>query len=402
MSDGIKTDNTQNFSANVLKKNALKQKAQKDQGAQPLTVVDDGSFLPDFCRGQGLMAILVISQLLALLITLSSSGLEFFDWLSFSKVSLISVWVALLSAILLCFLKPAFAGISHRVAALAAFLIVLLLTLVCGAIAEWVSWWYGGSAMGLAKGFNVWKVLEYLLLAAIPTGILLSYLYLQQQLRIHNRAELEARIQALQSRIRPHFLFNSMNTVASLIGSDPEKAEQVVEDMSDLFRYALSDTQTLVPLSDELSLCRRYMALEKLRLGRRLSTVWEVGDYGTGVMIPCLTLQPILENAIYHGIQMSEDGGEVKVSVQREKNRVSITVVNPLERATQQHQGNHMALQNTRHRLSAHFGADSSITTEATASHYMTQISYRVEDNGWQPDQDHDQGHDHDEEGGGQ
>jgi two-component system sensor histidine kinase AlgZ len=106
---------------------------------------------------------------------------------------------------------------------------------------------------------------------AIPVDILLRYLYFQKKLRVRQRAELEARIQALQSRIRPHFWFNSMNMIASLIGSDPEKAERVLEEMHDPFNYVLTDFQTLVPLREELSLCRRYMSLGELRLGDRLS-----------------------------------------------------------------------------------------------------------------------------------
>jgi two-component system sensor histidine kinase AlgZ len=334
-------------------------------------------FLPDLCRGQGLLAVVVISELLALLVTVSDNGLQHFDWVNFAKVSLLSLWIALLSAGVLCLANRLLSGTRLVAAAIVSFLLILLVTLLCGAAAEAVMSWYSPLE---SHQYNVWNIAEYLLLAAIPAGILLRYLFLQQQLRIQQRAELEARIQALQSRIRPHFLFNSMNMIASLIGSDPEKAERVVEDMSDLFRYALTDSHTLVPLREELSLCRRYLALEKLRLGDRLSARWEIGDYGEGVHIPCLTLQPVLENAIYHGIQLLQEGGEISISVKRINDRIEIVVSNPLNRALQQHRGNKMALHNVRQRLKAHFGAAARVTAEPSESCYITRISYPI---GW-------------------
>jgi two-component system sensor histidine kinase AlgZ len=352
-------------------------KANKPRPAQ-LFLREGDTFLPNFCRGQGLLAVIVISELLALLITVADSGLQNFDWVKLAKVSLLSLWIALLSAVVLCFANRLLSGVRLVTAATLSFLLILMVTLLCGAVSEGIMWWY--SAPLVERSYNIWNIVEYLLLAAIPAGILLRYLYLQQQLRLRQRAELEARIQALQSRIRPHFLFNSMNMIASLIGSDPEKAERVVEDMSDLFRYALTDAQTLVPLREELSLCRRYMALEKLRLGDRLSARWEIGDYGEGVHIPCLTLQPVLENAIYHGIQLLQEGGEITISVRRIQDRIEIVVSNPLHRALQQHRGNKMALQNVRQRLQAHFGAGARVTAEPSESCYITRISYPI---GW-------------------
>lgn len=337
-------------------------------------------FLPDLCRGQGLGAVLIISELLALLITIADSGLQYFDWLQFSKVSLLSLWIALLSAMVLCFCKRKLSRLKHVTAAFIAFFLILLVTLFCGAVSEAVIWWYSSPLNN--RQYNAGNVFEYLIMVAIPAGILLYYLYLQQQLRVRERVELEARIQALQSRIRPHFLFNCMNMIASLIGSDPDKAERVVEDMSDLFRYALSDTQTLVPLGEELSLCRRYMALEKLRLGDRLATRWEIGDYGQGVVIPSLLLQPVLENAVYHGVQLLPDGGEVFVSVNRIDDRIEIVVSNPLGPVSQRHRGNKMALKNIRQRLNAHFGASAKATAESNENCYITRISYSTGDKG--------------------
>ena len=335
-------------------------------------LVDEEGFLPDFCRGQGLLTAVVLSELIALLIVIVDSGLQYFDWVLLARVSMMTLWIALLSAFVLCKLSPWLSAQENGKAAVASFLSILLVVVVCGVIAEALRWWMSPER----GGFNMLRPLEYLLLAAIPAGILLRHLYLQQQLRVRQRAELEARIQALQSRIRPHFLFNSMNMVASLIGSDPETAERVVEDLSDLFRYALTDSQVLVPLREELSLCRRYLALEKLRLGDRLSTQWEISDYGEGVMIPSLTLQPILENAVYHGIQLLQEGGEITVSVRRIDDKMEIEVSNPLNRVLQQNKGNQMAMKNIRQRLHAHFGGQASVSAEAGETCYITTIRY--------------------------
>ncbi len=345
------------------------EKALRDLG------ISDG-FLPDFCRGEGLLAAIVISQLIAILVVVVDSGLEHFDWVLLAKASLLTLWIALLSALVLCKLRDWISAQENTRAAIISYLAILLVVLACGAVAEGVRWWLFPGPY--EQGFDFLRLVQYLLVAAIPAGILLRYLYLQQQLRVKQRAELEARIQALQSRIRPHFLFNSMNMVASLIGSDPEKAEQVVEDLSDLFRYALTDSQILVPLREELSLCRRYLALEKLRLGDRLTTSWKISDYGEGVKIPSLTLQPILENAVYHGIQLLQEGGEITVFVRRIKDEIEIVVHNPLNRVLQQKRGNEMAMNNIRQRLNAHFGGLATVTAEARENCYITTIRYPV------------------------
>ena len=143
----------------------------------------------------------------------------------------------------------------------------------------------------------------------------LRYNYIQRSLHTREESELHARIQALQSRIRPHFLFNSMNIIASLIPVDPDVAETVVEDLSELFRASLQEEGSEVSIEEELALCRRYTRIEYLRLGERLNIEWQIEDAVESVKIPLLTLQPLLENAIYHGIQPMPEGGTITVSL---------------------------------------------------------------------------------------
>ena len=333
--------------------------------------------LPDLCRGEGLFAAVVIAELLSLLIVLARGGLYPFDWRSLGQVSMLALWITLLSALVLCVTRQLLAELGHVGAALASFAVILLVSALCSGVGGWLLWYWVPGA--ISDDFGLWSVLESVLIAAIPAGILLRYLYLQQQLRLQQRAELESRIQALQSRIRPHFLFNSMNMIASLIATDPDKAEQVVEDLSDLFRHALTDSNTLIPLREELSLSRRYLALEQLRLGERLSAVWEIGDYGTGVQIPCLTIQPVLENAVYHGIQLIPEGGQVTIKVHRTDNWIHIDVINPRNPRMQHNKGNRMAMSNIHTRLEAHFGPTASVQAEVDDLHYVTRIRYPVQ-----------------------
>jgi two-component system, LytTR family, sensor histidine kinase AlgZ len=332
--------------------------------------------LPDFCRGEGVLGAVVLAELLAILIVLAARGLYPFDWLMLGEVSLLVLWITLLSALGLCLLRSRLSGLSRAAVALCCFALIIAITALCSTAGQiLLLWWQPQTSLAF---FSFWPVLQHMAIAAIPAGILLRQLFLQQELRLQQRAELEARIQALQSRIRPHFLFNSMNMIASLIGSDPDKAERVVEDLADLFRHALAESNTMVPLREELSLCRRYLALEKLRLGERLETLWEIGDYGSGVRIPCLTIQPVLENAVYHGIQLIPEGGVLGVRVNRVGDRIDITVTNPRNPRIQHNKGNRMAMSNIRTRLEAHFGPGARVEAEVTDENYITRISYPV------------------------
>lgn len=337
---------------------------------RPISLYEVDYFLPDLCRGEGLLGVVVVSLLLSLLVAVARFGVAGFDWVGFAGIAFMALWIALLGALALCRCNRWLVSIGHGWTALICYLVVLAVAALVAVVAQLALTWSGGGPPGFAAA------LDALVVTAIPAGVLLRQLYLQQQLRIQQRAELEARIQALQARIRPHFLFNSMNMIASLIGSDPEKAERVVEDLADLFRRALTDAQTLVPLREELALCRSYMAIEKMRLGDRLRTEWEIGDYGAGVQIPCLSLQPVLENAVYHGIQLLPEGGTVEVRVQRAGDKINITVRNPFNPRMRHNRGSRSAMDNVRNRLRAHFGPRARVEFIADGDNFVTVLSY--------------------------
>jgi two-component system sensor histidine kinase AlgZ len=234
------------------------------------------------------------------------------------------------------------------------------------------------SALWLLDGFiDVFALAKNMILAAIFSGIILRYLYIQQQLRHQQHAELQSRIQALHARIRPHFLFNSMNAVASLIPVNPELAEKVVEDLCQLFRVSLQE-MSLVSLQEEITLCRSYADIEHVRLGERLQIEWQCQHMDNhalhDIQVPSLVLQPLIENAIYHGIQRMVKGGVIHVSTWVDKQCVFLRVTNPVPELIDNQTdnfssltdktNNHMALNNIQHRLQAHYGEAASIDVQ--------------------------------------
>jgi len=197
--------------------------------------------------------------------------------------------------------------------------------------------------------------------------------------------ELESRerIRALQARIRPHFLFNSMNTIAALTRSDPTRAEEAVEDLADLFRVTLSEARTQISLREELEVARIYQRIEQLRLGDRLRVRWQVGDLPPRAIVPSLLLQPLLENAIYHGIEPLPEGGTVEVSGRvGEDGRVEIEVVNPCAddvAAAVHRQGNRMALDNVRQRLALAFPGQATVDVDAGRREYRVRLRFPLQ-----------------------
>jgi two-component system sensor histidine kinase AlgZ len=184
----------------------------------------------------------------------------------------------------------------------------------------------------------------------------------------------EARLQALQARIRPHFLFNSINAVLSIVRSDPKRAETALEDMADLFRVLMADNRDLVPLAQELALCRQYLALEKLRLDERLTIIWKIDNIPPDALIPPLVLQPLLENAVYHGIEPMPEGGAITINIYSSHKEVHLILSNPYAAQGSHHNGNKMALNNIRERLALHFDVEASLTSKTSADSYEVHI----------------------------
>ncbi len=160
-----------------------------------------------------------------------------------------------------------------------------------------------------------------------------------------------ARLAELQARIRPHFLFNTLNSAIALVRAEPRKAERLLEDLSDLFRYALMEQGESVTLADEIGLAKQYLAIEQIRFGERVRVEWDIDDSASAARLPPLLLQPLVENAVKHGVEPSDSGADIKISAQRRGSRVVVKVTNTMP-APNSERGSGLALDNVRERLS--------------------------------------------------
>ncbi len=344
---------------------------------------------PELCSAGAITIVVISAQMLALVLVLLSTAPT---WGTLAVTSLFVQWVALVSAGALCWSRSWLAPLSPAYGALCAWLLLTGVIFSFSMLAEFTVSGRFGAALGrlidaefLAPGRpSDWSmILRTSLAGSILAGMLLRYLMVQQQLRSREQSELRLRLQALQSRIRPHFLFNSMNIIASLIETDPRTAEQVVEDLSELFRASLNEAGNQVSLQEELDLCERYVRIEKLRLGKRLDVRWVTDTIPHGVRIPLLTIQPLLENAIYHGIQPLPEGGTITVDVRLDGDRVEIGITNPVPQETstlRQAQGNRMALANIRSRLEVLHGDAADLVSGMENERFRIRLSYPLGD----------------------
>ncbi|WP_370869542.1 sensor histidine kinase [Pseudomonas sp.] len=333
----------------------------------------DDFFVPELCEPEALLSMVLLAELLVLVLVLAEPMLPGFDWVRLALTSLFVQWILLLSAALLCRLRPLLARGRPALAGALCCLIVVGLTLACTAVADYYDL---GGPLPHAGEVNLY--LRHALISMIMSALLLRYFYLQSQWRRQEQAELRARIESLQARIRPHFLFNSLNSIASLVVIDPFKAEQAVLDLSDLFRASLAKPGSLVPWSEELELAKRYLSIEHYRLGERLQLQWEVMDVPDDLPIPQLTLQPLLENALIYGIQPRIEGGLVRVDASYTDGVFQLCVSNPYEELREQppSRGTRQALANIDARLAALFGPRASLSVERRDGRHFTCLRY--------------------------
>ncbi len=221
-----------------------------------------------------------------------------------------------------------------------------------------------------SAGFHAWRVT---LLGSACAALLLAYFKLRALAL--SPALHEARLQALQARIRPHFLFNTINAVLGIVRADPKRAETALEDMSDLFRMAMGQSSDLVPARHEVALAKQYLALEQLRLGERLIVKWHTDDLPDDALLLPLMLQPLLENAVYHGVEPMVEGGLIDVRLYRKGKELHLEMYNPRHAQGAHHAGNAMALNNIRERLALKFDIEASYMVETGKDFYRVHIS---------------------------
>jgi two-component system sensor histidine kinase AlgZ len=215
-------------------------------------------------------------------------------------------------------------------------------------------------------------------LIAALFGLIFQH-YFELRTRAFSPALVEARLQALQARIRPHFLFNSLNAVLSLIRSEPRRAEDTLEDLAELFRVLMSDPRHMTTLEEEFRLCRQYLSIEVIRLGERLQVEWETGevdDLLPKAQIPVLLLQPLVENAVHYGVEPAAEPVTIRIQARRSLDRIEVSVTNPFHGDAPAASGNHMALDNIRERLSLLYDVEAQLSTSITNGSFEVRVRF--------------------------
>jgi two-component system, LytTR family, sensor histidine kinase AlgZ len=331
------------------------------------------SFIGNLSSPQSLLLIVLLASLLAILFTLLKSGLQNFDWVLLGLSGMFTIWCLLGAAAILQLLKPLFLPLSTAVTAAVSF-IVCLVWVAC--VTVFGQWFASGRLQGESWLIDGWALAETLAVATVVLGVGMRYAYLSLQYRLREQSSLHARLDALNSRIRPHFLFNTLNSISSLISIAPDKAEQAVEDLAALFRANLQSGMSVVRWADERDLCERYLRIEHARLDDRLKVDWQDAELDDDVSVPSLLLQPLIENAIVHGIQRLQAGGLVTIKAQAINGIVEIEVKNPVADPLDLGVGNGMANDNIKLRLQALFGDSADFSSKLSGDHYVARAIF--------------------------
>ncbi|HET7268078.1 MAG TPA: histidine kinase [Oleiagrimonas sp.] len=324
--------------------------------------------LPDFCSLPILFALVLVGALTVAVMALAPG--QAFDWRQFSTAVAFAVWLALVNGVLLCKLGPLLARLPRAAAYSGVWLLMVASVFVASLVIGWLD---HALDMRLTPVSLFRFVLSGTLAAALIGAALLRYFYVVAQWQARQAASARAQVDALQARIRPHFLFNSMNTVAALVRVDPDAAETTVEDLAELFRAALG-SEGESSLGEELALIDRYLAIEQLRLGERLRVDRHLDDLPLAMPMPRLLLQPLLENAVVHGIQPRPDGGVIRLHGKACGNVLDIRIGNPLPAGTVDHHGNGHGLDNVRQRLQYHFGKQAQLRVTVDAAYFEIHL----------------------------
>ena len=320
--------------------------------------------LPDF-RNLGIwLRVLVAVNFGALLGTLAANREWRFFVAEFIELAAVIEPVTLASLVLL---SLASTGLARLPKWLGVILVILLVLLVTAAIRGFFA------AMHLmepdAGGFSrisLWVV--------IGVAVLLGGFEIGGRSR--SPALAEARLLALTARIRPHFLFNALNAVLGVMRSDPRRAETALEELADLFRVLMRENADLVPLSEEIFVARQYINLERLRLGERVRVTWDMAACPPDPLVPPLMLQPLLENAVYHGIEPATEPGEIVIRFECKDSRLRVELSNPMTAVEGHTHGNQMALTNIRERLMLFFDLEATMTTEVSGGRFRVSIEF--------------------------
>ena len=336
-------------------------------------------FFTKIGQWQHLLELIVASNVLAMVLALAEAR----SWQALETARVLQYmcfinWVILSFSALVDYFQEFFAKFSQKMALILGFillqLVVLFTTCAVNIIQYWASRSTDFSEQVLFQGVGL-----HLSYGILLGAFCMRYLYMREQWLKQQYSELNARIQAMQARIHPHFLFNSLNSVVSLISIDPDKAENMLINLSRLFRASFQELK-LVSLAEEIDLCQQYLSIEKMRLGERLKVEWNIQATSLElkrVTIPLLTLQPLLENSIFHGVEKVLQPSTISVLVEILQNQVSIVITNPYSHDTiKSRKGTGIAIENVKQRLKAYYGQTVKFQIYGGASLYTTVVSY--------------------------
>ncbi|HUR41738.1 MAG TPA: sensor histidine kinase [Verrucomicrobiae bacterium] len=311
--------------------------------------------LPDFCRWQPLVLVAVIMELLAVVLTLAA-GVSVDLQQRFILNSLYLQWAGFCSAAVLCLARRRLHAAPVGVVFLGAWVLLVAVATTIS-VAGYELLLHADAAFAAQPEPRLSFLFRHFFIGAIVSLLVLRLFWLQHQWRQQVLSEGRSRYEALQARIRPHFLFNSLNSIAALVSIRPDDAERLIEDMAELLRAGLDGRSRLVPLSDELALSKAYLRIEQSRLGERLQVKWDIEAGCEALEVPLLSVQPLVENAVYHGIERVAAPGTVEVAARRSADRLHIEVANPRpDAAAPAHQGQRIAVDNIAQRLALIYG----------------------------------------------
>ncbi len=337
---------------------------------------EHAGFLPNLCRGDMLINVVVIAQLLALVITLVTRRISLNIFQDLLLISLFIQWIALSSAGAVCALRRFLNQLPKLYALGSTYILLLLITALISEAAVWLLWAMDQVPSPRPSWYGYFHVQNFSI-SIVVNALALRYLLGVHELQQRTASEERAKMQALKSRIRPHFVFNSLNIIASLTRSSPSKAEHAIEDMADLFRMMLTESENLVPVHKEVEVAQKYIAMEQLRLDNRLTVNWDIGKFPRKAIMPVLTLQPLLENAIRFGVEPIPEGGVIDVRLWEQDESINISISNPLPKKRKLGRGETtegQALDDISRRLQTHYGEDATLSKEQDDTRFVVSV----------------------------
>lgn len=334
------------------------------------------NFLPDYCTLKMFLVVTSVAFLAVVVIALARARYSAHPWLDFVTLLLVAQACAIFSNFLLCKIQTYTVHWKPLHSFAASYVGIIVGTAIISEIAYWLARAVEIETL-LGDYSHAGMVLRSIATAALLGLIVQRYLYMRYQWKYNLYRETEARMEALQAQIHPHFLFNTLNMIAELTRTDPEAAEGAVENLAQMYRSRLAKSENRVTLAEEISLGKGYLSIENFRLGDRLRVEWDIDNLPTDAKLPGLVLQPLLENAVYHGIEPAARGGVIQVKGVFENNAISIIVINPVAtNAHRKHKGNQIAQNNIIHRLKLAFGKHAYLNIEKLSDQYRVTLHF--------------------------